>query len=261
MCPNCGCVFVSGSGLLYHVKLKVCGNYPEAIEKMVIAELHANCSWSSPVPEEIPGPPAPTGTPGSSQHKTPAQLVAAAASRPGTPSRASPARAHAFAGGDPYAKLGPEERRNFEMEMTNAEEKYGGMMRQAMNLPVKEREEELARLKNSFNTKQSTLRRKYGVLLRERRPKGEIESERNRLVGTQDSASAPTPKRPRVSYDGAAASHRSESRPAARGDGLTGGLASTYGSDNATHAVGAAQRRPAGVCFKGDVGRSYTDRR
>ncbi|XP_044724728.1 uncharacterized protein HRG_02624 [Hirsutella rhossiliensis] len=227
ICPHCGCLFVSSGGLTYHVKSKVCGDYPEATEKMVVAQVYANGARSSPVSEAAPS--VPTGTPASSQHKTPGQMVAAATGGSGPLSRVTPSRGAASPAEDPYAKLGPEERRVFEREMKMAEDKYGGLMREAMKLPAAERESELVRLKNSYNTKQSVTRKKYGIRLRERRPKADIDSERIRLFGTlQSDAPAPSPKRPRLS-EGPAASREPESRPATALSGLSGGLAGSSG--------------------------------
>lgn len=83
---------------------------------------------------------------------------------------------------DAYAHLAPQDRRSLEEEMATAEAHYGGLIQKAMELPQPQRDEEVAKLKNSFNTKQSTTRRKYGVKLRERRSKAEIEAQRERLL-------------------------------------------------------------------------------
>lgn len=84
---------------------------------------------------------------------------------------------------DPYAKLTPQAREQLEREVRNIEEYYGHLMREAMKLPEPRREEELGKLKNRYNTKQSNTRKKYGVRLRERRSVADIEAEKTRLFG------------------------------------------------------------------------------
>jgi hypothetical protein len=76
--------------------------------------------------------------------------------------------------------------------MQEAEEKYGGLMRDAMLLDEPERSKRLASLKNSYNTKQSTTRKKYGIRLRERRTRGEIEAEEARLFNSPSGNGTPT---------------------------------------------------------------------
>lgn len=73
--------------------------------------------------------------------------------------------------------------------MMKTEEYYGGLMREAMKMPEPEKSRQLASLKNRYNTKQSTTRKKYGIRLRERRSKAEIDAERVRLFGTLDGPS------------------------------------------------------------------------
>lgn len=198
----------------------------------MLTQLHANRTRSSFTPTTNLS--VRTGTPASSPLKTPGQMVSAIRGS-GSVNSATPSRGHAIPADGPYAKLGPEERRNFEMEMKKAEDKYGGLMREAMKLPLAERENELTRLKNSFNSKQSVTRKKYGIRLRERRSKAEIESERHRLVGvSRDDVAAPSPKRPRLS-EGQAASRVPESHPAAAtGGGLAGSSGTAEHTDPTT---------------------------
>jgi hypothetical protein len=76
--------------------------------------------------------------------------------------------------------------------MKNAEEKYGALMREASLLPEPERTKKLASLKNSYNTKQSTTRKKFGIRLRERRNRAEIEAEEARLFNSPSRNGTPT---------------------------------------------------------------------
>ncbi|QGI75973.1 unnamed protein product [Fusarium fujikuroi] len=156
ICLFCGCRFGSGGGLLYHEKSNVCGNHSRgSAEMMRKLLLHLR-------PED-PQPPC--------------------LYRRLTPSRDS--------GRDPYAHLSPEDLERFNHIMKRAEEKYGGQMKEAALLPEPERSKKLASLKNSYNTKQSTTRKKFGIRLRERRTRGEIEAEEARLIGTPSGTATP----------------------------------------------------------------------
>lgn len=78
----------------------------------------------------------------------------------------------------------PEQKAALEEELRQAEESYGEKMREAeANPDPVERRSRLENLKNSFGTRQSGIRRKYGVRLRERRTRAEIEAERVRMLG------------------------------------------------------------------------------
>lgn len=118
-----------------------------------------------------------------------------------------------------YAHLSPEDRASFDAAMKQAEDKYSEEMKRALANPDfsrSDRELELAKLKNRFNTKQSITRKKYGIKLRERRPKHEIEAERSRILSSSTTWSPsssynppqtpttgePASKRPRMSMGG-----------------------------------------------------------
>lgn len=79
-------------------------------------------------------------------------------------------------GNDPYAKLSAADRVKFDAEMRGVDEYYGNLMREASaKLPPGPRQEELAKLKNRYNTKQSNTRKKYGIRLRERRANADVD--------------------------------------------------------------------------------------
>lgn len=83
---------------------------------------------------------------------------------------------------DPYAHLSPEQLTAMQQELRDAELKYGERMRQANLIPYEaEKKQRIDGLSNSFGTKQSLIRKKYGVRLRMRRTKAEIQSERDRM--------------------------------------------------------------------------------
>lgn len=97
---------------------------------------------------------------------------------------------------DPYAALTNEQKAALEGEMRDAEDFYGAQMRRAMKLPEPERTRELAGIKNRYNTKQSTTRKKYGIRLRERRTKMELRAEHERVFGSENEGPSGTESEP-----------------------------------------------------------------
>ncbi|KAF5544129.1 hypothetical protein FMEXI_6765 [Fusarium mexicanum] len=188
VCLFCGCKFGSGGGLLYHEKSSVCGNHSRGTAEMMRNLLvHLR-------PED-PQPPMPDPVTGIT--RIPYTQVPLPSLQPQTtwahsttsyPPTGTPSR---DAGRDPYAHLSPEDLKRFNDIMKNAEEKYGGQMKEAALLDEPERSKRLASLKNSYNTKQSTTRKKFGIRLRERRTRGEIEAEEARLIGTPSGTATP----------------------------------------------------------------------
>ncbi|RSL46742.1 hypothetical protein CEP53_010217 [Fusarium sp. AF-6] len=192
ICLHCGCRFGSGGGLLYHEKSNVCGTYNaetgEQMRNLLAAFRQQSGSGqhtpAAPTPPPQPlqarnvvmSQPPPQSTPNASSH-----LTWTASPQPsGTPSR------------DPYAHLTEQKRIEFETKMKEAEERYGKMMRDAMELPEAERGIRLASLKNSYNTKMSTTRKKYGIRLRERRTREQIAAEQARIMGPSSNSATPT---------------------------------------------------------------------
>jgi len=210
--------------------MKVCGEYSDAVKEAVLAELRSKKflpvghgtgpPTGTPAPAQTPpAPRAPASTPALSSDirhanmgHTPGHLAALAREGRSPATWTPPSRgAVSSPVDDPYAKLTPEQRRDFEYDMRQAEEKYGGLMMEAMKLPEAEREKELAKLKNSYNTKQSTTRKKYGIRLRQRRSVAEVEAERTRLLGPAKDVAWPasTPsKRPYPDDEGPATAHQ-----------------------------------------------------
>jgi hypothetical protein len=82
----------------------------------------------------------------------------------------------------PYGHLKPDELASLNAELLDAERSYAQRFRDcdAMPDPV-ERQQRWDGLRNSFGTKQSNIRKKYGVKLRERRTKAEIDAEKTRM--------------------------------------------------------------------------------
>ncbi|KID77145.1 uncharacterized protein G6M90_00g100390 [Metarhizium brunneum] len=188
ICPHCGSHFSTG-GLPYHIKTQACGKYTERDASALMPSLrnfyqeHISAGPSG----AVQGPRStPSSTPDQSWRQ-PAQSSAPAthftAVNSGTAATMTPRSASATGkGSGPYAHLSPEDRDRLKAELTHTEVHYGALLRKAMQLPQPQQDEEVAKIKNCFNTKQSTTRRKYGVKLRERRTKAEIEAERERLI-------------------------------------------------------------------------------
>ncbi|KAJ4420508.1 hypothetical protein N0V82_004281 [Gnomoniopsis sp. IMI 355080] len=116
--------------------------------------------------------------------------VAIQGSSPVTPSTsktASPVPAPAPASspkltGDPYAHLSPEQLAALQSELREAEVTLTERMRQADLIvdPIAKKAK-IESLSNSYGTKQSIIRKKYGVRLRQRRTRTEIQHERDRI--------------------------------------------------------------------------------
>ncbi|KAJ6788325.1 hypothetical protein PWT90_09537 [Aphanocladium album] len=148
------------SGVRYHMKNAVCGHYTEEHADALRAlfadadEVQKRLQPAVAVPRAAPAPSQ--GSPGQS---------------PGSR--------------DPYAALNPEQRRAFDAEMARADQKYADQLVKARLLPAEEQRAEFARVKNIYNTKQSVTRKKYGIRLRERRSRAEVEEERNRRLSSR----------------------------------------------------------------------------
>ncbi|KAM0427578.1 hypothetical protein ACHAPT_007539 [Fusarium lateritium] len=247
ICLHCGCRFGSGGGLLYHEKSHVCGTYNhETGEKMrnLIAAVRQQGQHTPAAPTPPPqvrnvamSQPPPRSTPNGAARSNWAASPQPSQQLP----RSTPGR-------DPYAHLTQQARMEFEQRMKEAEERYGKMMRDAMELPEGERAQRLASLKNSYNTKQSTTRKKYGIRLRERRTKEQIAAEQARLfhpngtaTPTHDNESRPN-KRARTDTEepSAAAANGNQDSPRKRVPvsemgGLSGSQATAELTDPTVH--------------------------
>ncbi|KAG5664158.1 hypothetical protein KAF25_006743 [Fusarium avenaceum] len=190
ICLYCGCRFGSGGGLLYHEKSNVCGDHNYELGQKMRALIDAYRAQNQSLSAAVPKPPVQvSSTPSTQVHSSASQpqmgWVASTPSEPaGTPGRGQ--------NRNPYSHLNPETLKKFKEIMRNAEAKYGGLMQEASLLDEPERSRRLASLKNSYNTKQSTTRKKFGIRLRERRTRGEIEAEEARLFGTTSGNMTPS---------------------------------------------------------------------
>ncbi|KAF3767917.1 hypothetical protein M406DRAFT_106797 [Cryphonectria parasitica EP155] len=177
-CQHCGQGLTTGMALQYHNFHKICGDFDD---KPSSAD-----SASTPVPASQPPPSVlntndmnTPGTPSASRTASPAQRsMGAATSKVGTPTGATPRGSSA----DPYSHLSPEQLATMQEELRAAELKYGERMRDANTYSDEaSKRARLDSLCNSFATKQSLIRKKYGVRLRMRRTKAEILAEKDRI--------------------------------------------------------------------------------
>ncbi|CAN8103267.1 unnamed protein product [Discula destructiva] len=169
-CQHCGQGFTTPMGLQYHNASHVCGDFGEPAKSF-----NHNQRTSSPASAptaasaHIPANSTPVASP----------RVHASADAQRNPGRTDSDGALA----DPYAHLSPEQLAAMQAELRDAEIKMGERMRQANMLPdAAEKKTKLEGLSNSFGTKQSLIRKKYGVRLRNRRTKTEIQQERERIA-------------------------------------------------------------------------------
>ncbi|KAI5456171.1 hypothetical protein BGZ63DRAFT_367516 [Mariannaea sp. PMI_226] len=162
VCAHCGSRFGSSGGLYYHAKVKVCGEYTQEQTREVTQAIRAFRS----------------------KRKASEPMVLSTPSKPLALLPMYCALAQAPDSNGAYASLTPNQKRELDAEMRKNEGYYGALMRTAMTLPEPEKSKHLAALKNRYNTKQSTTRKKFGICLRGRRSKAEIDAEHIRLFGT-----------------------------------------------------------------------------
>ncbi|KAK3688350.1 hypothetical protein B0T22DRAFT_151020 [Podospora appendiculata] len=184
-CPHCGQGFTRWDDLQAHQDNRVCGKFtpkvprgpgrpPRAAPLSQTNPVAILPSMSAQSPglngQQISYPPA---------QSTPSQPAAVATRHHiSTPSStaASPNPA------DPYGHLDALQLAAMNEELQAAEAKYAPRFAEAERIQDEnERRARIEGLRNSFGTKQSMIRKKYGVRLRERRTKAEIQAERERL--------------------------------------------------------------------------------
>ena len=172
---------------LQHHRSKACGDW---------GDIDDGSSAASPeAPSRVLPPGGPPSTPAAPPPSQPAAFYDSQAPRAIVSERAAPTPPSATQTPQPfpdaYAHLTVQQRLAMDAELKQAEVKYGEKMRQAQAVAdPAERKTKLDALRNSFSTKQSMIRKKYGVRLRERRSKAEIQAERDRM-GLDSPASDP----------------------------------------------------------------------
>lgn len=196
ICPHCGCLFGSSGGVNYHLKSEVCGAYSEATTKAVYQRLESyvenkgqrqtqnrNKGWAQRARAPAAAVTSPVATPGYQQTGQRQLVYTPLPTQQASP---HPSSASHNPRDDPYEHLSAETLAKFRWEINQAEETYGKKMRDAMLLPEPESTDKLSRLKNAYNAKVSTTRKRYGIRLKERRSKEEVDAERIRLLGRPD---------------------------------------------------------------------------
>ncbi|CCC05002.1 hypothetical protein SMACR_07325 [Sordaria macrospora] len=99
-----------------------------------------------------------------------------------TPSAETPAVSKTPNPADPYGHLTQEQLAMMDADLKEAEKKFAPRFAEAYAIPDEnERRIKIEGLRNSFGTKQSMIRKKYGVRLRQRRTKAEIQAEEERM--------------------------------------------------------------------------------
>ncbi|EAA28264.2 hypothetical protein GE21DRAFT_6088 [Neurospora crassa] len=99
-----------------------------------------------------------------------------------TPSAETPAGTKTPNAADPYGHLTEEQLAAMDADLKEAEAKFAPRFAEAYAIPDEnERRIKIEGLRNSFGTKQSMIRKKYGVRLRQRRTKAEIQAEEERM--------------------------------------------------------------------------------
>ncbi|TQV98472.1 hypothetical protein V2A60_007790 [Cordyceps javanica] len=171
-CLFCGQRFVGNGGLLYHMNNRVCGQHTDDHADVLMRLFRdAESVWRQKQPI------------GSAKSDRPV-------TSPSTPRAAEDNK-------DPYAHLEPNARLALEVALKRIEHQYAEGQKKAMHLPPDLQRAELARLKNLYSNKTSTTRKKFGIRLRERRTRAEIEHERGRLLSSRLSTPASTGDRAR----------------------------------------------------------------
>ncbi|KAK7970766.1 hypothetical protein PG988_009839 [Apiospora saccharicola] len=182
-CSECGAGFVTAVGQKSHYLNKVCGqhSFAPATPKGPAA--------SSPAPQYAQQQPAPQMQQQGPYHQQqrappPSWSTPVQKQHPATPSSSMTPSSSGPVAADPYAHLNAATRARLEQDLLAAEATYAPRFKEAEEIPdPEERKLKLEGLQNSFSTKQSIIRKRFGVRLRQRRTKEEIEAERIRLTG------------------------------------------------------------------------------
>ncbi|KAF2967102.1 hypothetical protein GQX73_g6502 [Xylaria multiplex] len=178
-CEDCGSGFTTKSSQQYHRSNAVCGAHTTA----------------AATPQRIPG----SGMFPSTKPLKYAHYV------PHTPTLPDPIpiQTPSPSQGDPYRHLTPQRRAELDDELRQLELSYVPRFKEAEEMAdLMARRAKLDSLHNTFSTRQSSIRKKYGVRLRVRRTRAEINEERSRMgLKHSTSATAETPSAKRQRSD------------------------------------------------------------
>ncbi|KAK3294615.1 uncharacterized protein B0H64DRAFT_443678 [Chaetomium fimeti] len=178
-CPHCGQGFTNHDEVQGHLDHKVCGNFgqPQRASQGRQPRTAPTAPLSPPaITPSTSQTPISNGVPRTHQQSTPAHPSVT------RPTVATPTSAGSGNATNPYSHLTEHQMQLMHEELKAAEEKYQPRFAEANEIADETaRRVRLEGLRNSFGTKQSMIRKKYGVRLRERRTKAEILAERERL--------------------------------------------------------------------------------
>lgn len=156
---------------------RVCGDFGEPISSSLTKKPTVLVPDATPAQMRTPIPPPSIPSHVATQR---ASLGTPSAFKT-TPPAPSPVGSPSLTG-DPYAHLSPEQLAALQSELREAEVAFTERMHQANLIPdPAQKKAKLDGLSNSFGTKQSIIRKKYGVRLRQRRTRAEIQQERDRM--------------------------------------------------------------------------------
>ncbi|KXJ95735.1 hypothetical protein Micbo1qcDRAFT_230915 [Microdochium bolleyi] len=211
-CPNCGNGFKTKGGLSYHELNKVCG--PPRPKPTV------------PQPHTMVLPPP---QPVYSHYAGYGQSVAPPVTQMLSSQVASTPPMARSSADDPYAHLNAATRAKMEEEMREAERKYAPRIKEAEAIEdPAERKRQLGNLHNSFSTRQSGIRKRYGVRLRIRRTRAEIEAQQSRMgISSTQSEADDTPAAKRLRTDTPTSSSVETHAPRVPTAEMSSGLAGT----------------------------------
>ncbi|KAK5632948.1 hypothetical protein RRF57_008662 [Xylaria bambusicola] len=166
-CDTCGAGFTTKNGKQYHDEKGVCGSHDTA---------PATPRTEVPTPMKYPNHIVPMS---SQPYPVPSQPTGSPMGNP------SPLL------DDPYGHLTPDRKAQLEEELRQAEISYVPRFAEAEAMTDTEaKKAKLESLHNTYSTKQSMIRKKYGVRLRVRRTRQEIEAERLRRLGVKHGPSS-----------------------------------------------------------------------
>lgn len=223
-CEHCGAGFITNVGQQYHHANKVCGDHGMAAatpkpNPPMVTTYNANGQTATPVPAALSRPglsgtipaqpsfsqPTPGPLPQHYQQQPVTTPVSQGQKRTYTPqSQSTPGAPPSSGAGamsiDPYAHLSPEDRAKLDAELRAAEETIAPRFKEADEIQdPAARAQKLDSLKNVFSTRQSLIRKRYGVRLRVRRSQNEIDAQNARLI---ELANTPSAKRQRTDPGG-----------------------------------------------------------
>ncbi|KAI1323334.1 hypothetical protein F5Y16DRAFT_347201 [Xylariaceae sp. FL0255] len=175
-CEHCGAGFITKVGQNYHQSNEVCGGHETVPATPRPAEQSAVQPGSQITPQ--------SSFPQNQSIATPSRNYTHSDLPPGSVENSvSKAAAHNAPGPDEaYSHLTDAKKAELFEELRQAEISYAPRFREAEEIAdPNERKLKLSGIQNSFSTKQSIIRKKYGVRLRNRRTRAEIEEERGRM--------------------------------------------------------------------------------